>query len=186
MTLKDMKKKVLSMIEELDPDSEYLTSDPDLANKINNVINQVMYEVARMKKIPGYVEMEVSKDDLVRYEDIEQAGGYGVYQIDTVSGSDYELKASGTIIKALEDGILEIDYFCYPELIDEKTKDGYEFELSADALEVMPYGVAADLLKSDVSANYGQIYSQRYETMLQRLDSRYTMGGISIEGGVDV
>ena len=65
-------------------------------------------------------------------------------------------------------------------------KDNYEFELSADALEIMPYGVAADLLKSDVSNNYGQIYSQRYESMLQRLDPRYSMGSIYIEGGLDI
>ena len=48
----------------------------------------------------------------------------------------------------------------------------------------MVYGVAADLLKSDVSAEYGRIYSERYEQMLQRLDPRYTMNSIYIEGGV--
>ena len=50
----------------------------------------------------------------------------------------------------------------------------------------MPYGVAADLLKSDVSNNYGQIYAQRYETMVQRLDPRYNTGSVYIEGGFEV
>ena len=45
MTLKEMKQKVLSMIEELNPLSDVLTDDPDIAAKINDVINQVMYEM---------------------------------------------------------------------------------------------------------------------------------------------
>jgi hypothetical protein len=50
----------------------------------------------------------------------------------------------------------------------------------------MPYGVAADLLKSDVSAEYGAIYATRYKEMLQMLDPRYQMNSITIEGGVFV
>ena len=81
---------------------------------------------------------------------------------------------------------MEVEYFKYPIAITDTTKDDeYTFELSDDALEIMPYGVAADLLKSDVSSNYGAIYSQRYETMLQRLDPRYNMGSIYIEGGIE-
>lgn len=186
MRLSEMKKKVLGMIEELDPDSEALTDDPDIKAKINNVINQIMYELSRFKKIPDYTEIQVKKGDLLRFEDIAEESGYEVYQIDALRGVEYELKAQGTIIKAMEDGVLEVEYFRYPELIDEKTKDSYEFDLSPDALEIMPYGVAADLLKSDVSAEYGTIYANRYNEMIQRLDQRYHMGSITIEGGIDV
>jgi hypothetical protein len=186
MTLLEMKKKVLGLIEELNKDSELLTDDPDIETKINDVINQVQFELARMKKIAGYVEMEVSAGDLITFETIATASGYEVYQLDVVRGVEYELKAQGTIIKVLEDGTLEVDYFRYPELITEKTKDNYEFELSPDALEIAPYGVAGDLLKSDVSTNYGEIYSQRYESMLQRLDPRYSMGSIYIDGGIEL
>ena len=186
MTLLEMKKKVLGLIEEINPKSEVLTDDPDIATKINDVINQVMFELARMKKIPDYVEIEVAEGDIIRFEDIATEGGYEVYQIDVIRGIDYEMKAQGTIVKALEDGMLEIEYFRYPERITEKTNGSYEFELSSDALEIMPFGVAGDLLKSDISNNYGQIYSQRYETMLQRLDPRYSMGSIYIEGGIEI
>ena len=37
MTLLEMKKKVLRLIEEINPNSELLTDDPDIANKINDV-----------------------------------------------------------------------------------------------------------------------------------------------------
>ena len=174
------------MIEELDVDMDSLTSDQDIETKLNDTINQVMFELARMKKIPDYVEMEVQKGDLIRLDDIGNASGYDVYQIDRVRGVQMEYKANGTIIKALESGTMEIDYFKYPERITEKTNGSYEFELSADALEVMPYGVAGDLLKTDVSTSYGQIFTERYETMLGRLDPRYAMGTFSVEGGVVV
>lgn len=185
MTLKEMKTKVLGLIEELNPDSEFLTDDPDIATKINAVINQVMFELARMKKIPRYIEIEVSKGDLIDYERIENETDLRVYQINKVENVNYEYKASGTIVKALESGRMGIDCFIYPERITDKTNaKGYEFELSDDALEIMPYGVAGDLLKSDVSAEYGRIYSERYREMKAELDPRYNMLSVSIEGGV--
>lgn len=186
MTLTEMKKKILGMIEELDLDEVGLTSDQDIETKLNDTINQVMYELARMKKIPDYVEMEVQAGDLVKFEDIATASGFDVYQIDRVRGVEFEFRANGTIIKVMESGTLEIDYFKYPERITEKTNGSYEFELSADALEIMPYGVAGDLLKTDVSTEYGQIFTNRYEQMLQRLDPRYSTGMFSVEGGVVV
>jgi hypothetical protein len=187
MTLLEMKKKVLGLIEELNPDSELLTDDPDIATKINDVINQIMFELARMKKIPKYIEFEVEKGELIDYSRLEKESGYEVYQINTVKGVANEFKADGTIIKIFEGGTAEVDFFIYPERITEKTNaKGYEFELSADALEVMPYGVAGDLLKSDVSTQYGSIYAERYRELKMELDSRYTMPSITIEGGVSI
>lgn len=187
MTLGEMKKKVLSLIEELNPLSEYLTDDPDIKAKINEVINQIMFELARYKKIPKYVEIPVSEGDSLEFADIEEVLGYEIYQIDIITGVRYVPKASGTVMKMLETGTAEINCFIYPERIMEKTKDkAYEFEQSSDVLEVMPYGVAGDLLKSDVSTEYGAIYSNRYQEMLTRLDHRYQMPTMYIDGGIDV
>ena len=184
MILKEMKQKTLGLIEELNPNSALLTDDPDIATKINDVTNQIMFELARIKKIPKYVEMEVSKGDLVTYADIEKECGYVVFQVNLVGGVDFAPKASGTVYKMLSDGVAEFDVSVYPERITAATKDSYEFEVSEDVLEIMPYGIAADLLKSDVSAEYGNIYATRYESMKQMLDPRYQMAYITIEGGV--
>jgi hypothetical protein len=185
MTLEEMIKKVLALIEELNPDSEYLTDDPDIAAKLNYVINQVMFELARMKKIPKYVELAVNDGDVIEFADIEKACGYVVYQINIVRGVNHSLKADGTVVKIRETGTAEIDVFVYPERITDKTKPkAYEFELSDDALEIMPYGVAAHLLMSDVSTNYGAVYKQQYTEMLNRLDPRYSMPSLYIDGGV--
>jgi hypothetical protein len=102
MTLNEMDKKVLALIEELNPDSEYLTDDPDIATKKNYVTNQIMFELARVKKIPKYVEMAVSAGDLITFADIESACGYEVYQLGLVGGVNYTPKADGTVLKMLE------------------------------------------------------------------------------------
>ena len=182
----EMKRKILALIEELNPDSEHLTDDPDIQAKYEYVLTQVMFELARIKKIPDYVEMEVSEGDIIRYEDITDETDYGVYQISAIRGVNYESKAQGTVFKMLESGTAEIEYFRYPTRITDKNRAKYEFELSDDVLEIMPYGVAADLLKSDVSAEYGKIYADRYEALKQTLDPRYQMYSITVEGGINI
>ena len=186
ITLGEEKKKTLALIEELSPESEFLTDDPDIAAKINYVTYQVAVDLMRSKKIPRYMEKAVNVGDLITFKDIEAGCGNEVYQINTVGGVKYEFRASGTVIKVLEKGTIEINFYVYPKLITADTSDDYEFELSQDVLEIMPYGIAADLLKSDVSTGYGEVYSQRYETMLQRLDPRYSMGSFYVEGGFDI
>ncbi len=187
MTLEEMDKKVLALIEELNPESELLTDDPDIAAKKRYVTNQKMFELARMKKIPKYIEKGVRAGEVVGFDELEKVCGYEIYQINMVAGVKYTPKGDGTVLKFLEDGTAEIDVYVYPERITENTKGkAYEFELSPDALEIMPYGIAADLLMSDVSAQYGSVYTRQYETMLARLDPRYQMASIYIEGGVDL
>lgn len=185
MTLEAMKKKVLGLIEELNPDSQVLTDDPDIATKIDNVINQVMFELARIKKLPRFIgDVEVGEGETFDFDRLEMLCGNPVYQITKVSGVTYEYKADGTVIKFSENGLADIEVYVYPTYITDENKDSYSFELSPDVLEVMPYGVAADLLKSDVSTNYGKIYAERYESMLQRLEIRYVSGGVNYFGGV--
>lgn len=186
MNYKEAKAKVLSMIEEIDEAHKDMTRDPDIAAKLPYTFTQVMYALARFKKIPKFVEIEVLAGQTVEFLDIESALGYEVYQIDRVCGPAHRRKAAGTILKFLESGTAEIDCFVYPEKITPETPDNYEFDLSPDALEILPYGVAADLLKSDASADYGAAYADQYEQMLQRLDSRYHMPSIYINGGVKI
>ena len=187
MTLTEMMKKVLALIEELNPDSELLTDDPDIAAKIRAVTNQVMFEMARMKKIPKLVLLPVTQGQILDYAEIANACGFEVYQVVRVSGVKYELWAGGTVLEILASGTARIEVFVYPQPItDDTDADDYVFTLGRDALEIMPYGIAADLLKTDVSAGNGKVYEKRYEAMLQRLDPRYHTGMLTIEGGVTV
>ena len=134
MNLLEMKQKVLSLIEELNPDSEYLTDDPDIATKLENVITQIMFELARFKKIPDYVEMEVEEGDVIRFEDITDETDYEVYQLSVIRGVEYEIKAQGTVIKFLESGTAEIEYFRYPTRITDKNREKYTYSFYFESI----------------------------------------------------
>lgn len=178
MTLKEMKQQILRFIEEINEDSEYLTDDPDISAKINDVINQIQFELARLKKIPTKMEYEVEENKVFNMTD-------EMYQVFKVAGSpNFDIIGKEIIFPDDFEGTVNIYYYKYPERITADTSDDYVFELTDDVLEIMPYGVAGDLLKSDVSNAYGNIYSQRYETLKQQLDSRYNMGFIEIGEGI--
>ena len=214
MTLKEAKTKVLSLIEELNPDSEYLTDDPDIQLKINSVFNQIQVELCRLKKIPAkYVYNITEHGNTLAISNIPN-----IYQLKNITPENYEVKGDLEIV--FEDGVEEatIYYYKYPELIDviiepqlieeedsesdseeEQTPqyetmeeasaridEDYVFELTEDVLEIMPYGVAADILKNDMISNYGKYYYERYNEMKQMIDSRIASGLIVAEGGLDI
>lgn len=185
MTLEEFKGKVYQLIEEYNENAEDLTDDQDLSAKMNSVINTIMNEVARIKKIDAYMAMDVEFEDgedfrMIDLKDIDKK----LYQINIIRG--VESQVDGTKIIFFAEGKAHIFYYKYPVQIDEETDDDYVFELDNECLEVMVYGVAGDLLKADVSANYGKLYSERYEQMLQRLDPRRAMGSLFIDGGIDI
>lgn len=180
MTLKEFKQNVLKMIEEISSNPETYTDDPDIDTKLNTVINKVLFEIARMKKLPAISTQEIETE-----LDLKSLDGF--YQVDHIyctnednSFVGYDL--FGTTISVNEPCTAKIFYYKYPKSIDNETIDEeYEFDLDKEVVEILLDGVAGDLLKSDVSASYGQIYSQRYELELQRLDSRYSQSSIYIE-----
>ena len=184
MTYLEMKRKVLSLMEEISEVKEGSTEDPDIETKLPYVTNQIMYELARIKKIPAYYEKEVKAGDVMLFEAFETETSNKIYQIEVVEGLDADVR--GKRITFNEDGLAKIYYYKYPERIDEKTIPTYEFELDDDVLEIMPYGIVADLLKSDVSSGYGQIYANRYRELLQGLDPRDTVHNAVVVGGYDV
>jgi hypothetical protein len=180
MTLEEMKIKVLTLIEEYDEEADDLTLDTDIATKLNGVINQIQNELTRFKKIPKYKVLSVKKGEEMKLSAIDPQ----IYQLKTIKDVDYELFDDLVIFG--EDGQAKLFYYKYPETINQDTSDTYTFEITNDLLEIMPYGVAGDLLKSDVSSNYGVVYYNRYRELLKELDPRYNLGGLSVEGGCDI
>lgn len=180
MTLEEMKAKVLLMIEEYNEDEDTLSNDEDIGNKLNTVINQIQNELSRIKKLSAYVTMEVEEGQRTKVSDIAD----DIYQLNVIKGVDYE--PIGDYILFSETGTAQIYYYRYPTQINQDTDDDYEFELSTDVLEIMPYGVAGDILKSDVSETYGNMYYNRYRELINGLDPRNNIGSIYIEGGVDI
>lgn len=180
MTLSEMKLKTLNLIEESNKGNEKYTDDLDIANKIDDVINQIMFELCRYKKLPAYEQIEVKENEILELNDLDN-----FYQLKAIKGVEYEELSENTII-FLTTGVATIQYYKLPKRITEKNENSYKFELTDDVLEIMPYGIAADLLKSDVSNQYGQIYANRYSELKQMLDPRVSTGSIYIEGGLDI
>ena len=181
MKLIDLKKKTLALIEEINPEAESLTDDPDIEAKLPYVINQILHELARFKKIPAYANREVEKNQIMNMNDALD----NFYQLKIIRGVDYDYLDDVTI-QFLEDGEATISYYQYPDNIDINTPDTKTLDLPEDILEIAPYGIAADILKADVSNQYGAIYANRYREMIQTLDSRYSMGSVEFDGGIEI
>ena len=180
MTLEEFKIKVYALIEEYNENADNLTEDEDFTLKINSVINQIQNEMARFKKIDAFKSVDVQKDQEMVLNEIDDM----LYQVNLIRGVDADIIGNRVIFNG--DGTAKIYYYKYPTQITQETEDTFVFELDTDVVEVMVYGVAADLLKSDVSSNYGQIYAERYRELKNELDPRKAMGAVYIEGGMEV
>lgn len=197
MTLKEMKVKTFSLIEEYYPDKKGLAEDEDVLNKINGVINQVQLDLMTYRKINAIKVIKVAKNDNHTIDLKKKiSNNYQIRSIKFDENIKYEMPNEDIIILPDDfEGQFTIYYYKYPILVEvdfysEKDRleedEDYEFELDTILLEIMPYGIAADLLKMDMISNYGKYFYERYLEMKNKIDSRKTSGTISISGGVDV
>lgn len=195
MTLKDMKIKTFSLIEEYYPSLAGFAEDEDVLNKINGVINQIQMDLMKIRKMNAVQAIEVGSDDSKTINLRNTISDlYQLRSIDIGSDVDYKIPNEDTII--LPDdytGTFNVYYYKYPSLVElqpaetEPTYDEtFTFDLDADILEIMPYGIAADLLKMDMISNYGKYFYERYMEMKNAIDARRTAGMIMIDGGIDV
>lgn len=204
MTLKEMKIKTFSLIEEYYPDKADLAEDEDVLNKINGIVNQIQLDLMKYRKINASIDVTINKNDSkkINIKDVID----DCYQIKTIWFDDgqgnYEMPNEETLILPEDyEGTFTIYYYKYPELVEivfegettaaqkaerlEQDED-YEFELDPDVLEIMPYGIAADLLKMDMISNYGKYFYDRYIELKNNIDPRKTTGYVMISGGIDV
>ncbi len=176
MNLLEMQKKVLRLIEEINTDgTNEITKDPDIKEKINDVINLVNVELCRIKKLPAVEELDVKENDEITLD--EELDSF--YQLNVIKNVRYEQIENNIIF--LEDGTAKVYYYKFPKKITKETDaEKYKFENTEDVLEALIMGVAADILKNDVSSNYGRIYAERYNELKQSLDPRFARGSVII------
>lgn len=179
MTWENLKSEVLKLLEEYSDTDDELTDDDDIALKIIPATNKILFELARTKKILVREQRTVSNDEVLNLKDLDN-----FYQIKNIRGVEYSIV--GSYVTFEEDGEATIYYYKYPELITEDTEDDYTLELDMDALNVAPTGIAGTILMNDISNQYGKIFSNNYEQMLARLDSRVGTESVTFEGGIDV
>jgi hypothetical protein len=196
MKLKEMKAKTFSLIEEYYPELSGLAEDEDVLNKIDGVINSIQMDLMKYRKINASEEIVISKEDskVINLKDVLD----DVYQLNKIvvdKDIDYQMPNDDTLILPKDyEGTITIYYFKYPTLVntmlgeeEKKTQDEtFEFELDKDILEIMPYGVAADILKMDMISGYGRYFYERYMELRNTIDPRRSNGSIRIVGGVNV
>ncbi len=197
MTLKEMKIKTFSLIEEYYPTEKKLAEDDDVINKINGIINQIQLDLMKYRKIDASLEIEIKEKD----GNIVNLDNYldDCYQIKSIyfgENTSYQMPNDNTIILPKNwTGKFNIYYYKYPKLVKtvfsndeeyEKEDNSFKFELDNILLEIMPYGIAADLLKMDMISGYGRYFYERYLEMKKSIDSRKTSGMIMIDGGIDI
>ena len=195
MTAKDMKIKCFSLIEEYYPEHNKMAEDEDVLYKINGVINQIQMELMPLRKINASKEIEITLDDDREINILDYIDD--MYQIDKIRlDTDYDMPNDTTIIVPDDyEGTIKVYYFKNPELmkLSFETDDEYnlydnqyEFELEPILLEIMPWGIAAALLKMDMITNYGRYFEEKYNLLRSSVDTRRSSGRITITGGVDI
>lgn len=205
MTLKDMKIKTFSLIEEYYPEEAGLAEDEDVLNKINGVVNQIQDDLMKYRKINATYTKTINESvDKTITINTEISDIYQLNKIMLDPLVEYSMPDDNTLVLPEDyEGTLTIYYFKYPTkvLLDPPTTievegeaepvpydydEEFTFDLDDVLLEIMPYGIAADLLKMDMISNYGEYFYKRYLEMKNGIDSRKTGGMIFIDGGVDI
>ena len=193
MTWEELKAETYKLLQEYVEDEDNLTDDEDIANNVIPATNKILFELARAKKIETYQTMTVTKDQIL---DLKTLSNY--YQLKTIrfnvndteesfnefvnEQSDYDIV--GNYITFNKDGQVTIYYYRYPTLITEETNDNFELELDMDALNIAPTGIAGTILMTDISNQYGSVFLNQYQQMLQVLDSRTSDSMVMFEGGI--
>lgn len=200
MTLKEMKIKVFSLIEEYYPELSGLAEDEDVLNKINGVVNSIQLDLMKYRKIPANTEIEIKENSnkiITISDEIND-----IYQLNKVilipeKGTKDFTMLDDDNIELNEDfeGTVKIFYYKYPKMVkiefdEDENQDEYDtnfkFDLDLVLQEVMPYGIARDILRLDMISVYGTYFERTYNELKQQLDSRRSAGIITIYGGDDI
>lgn len=201
MTAKEMKIKTFSLIEEYYPDRTELADDQDVIYKINGVINSIMLDLMKYRKIPAKYSYTLNENN----KTLALSSIPDFYQLNTIPDIEYDIIGNFEIVFNTKDLELPkeitIYYYKYPSLMDltfeatsTQTKEevsaeydeSFEIELDLDLQEIMPYGIASDLLKNDMISGYGRYFYERYNELKGLIDSRKTQGMATISGGIDI
>ena len=181
MTYGESKKQVLALIEEYSPVMDNLTEDEDIATRLPHLFDLAYQELAQNKKIIATKIYQEKNDD----EKEDRYSSYtlpsDLYQIKNVfmldknnkkSNVDYYTVGRNKIyINDNTPGQTVVEYYKYPQTINEKTQDSFYLEIDQDAQSILPYKVADDILKTDPSADYTS-FATEYQRKLQLLDNR--------------
>lgn len=180
MTYGENKKITLALIEEYAPNIVEKTEDEDIAVRLPFLYNLAYKELATTKKIIAiktYSEIpdEQKKDKYTSYSlpsDLYQIKNiFTLDENNRIINADYYTVQNKIYINDNSKGKTILEYYKYPQEINEETQDDFYLEIDDDAQTLLPYKVADDILKTDPSADYTS-FATEYQRKLQLLDTR--------------
>lgn len=181
MNLGELKQRTYKLIEEYtSTDTTNYTSDPDYSTKFNTVANVILNELQPYVKKAVIETMTVHADEEIQLD--EELDRF--FLLKRITGVKYSI--IDRFVTFEEDGEAKIYYYQYPVQIKEDSDNDTKIDLEPQAIECMIWGIASDILKMDVSNQYGAMFSQRYAELKGELDNRINQGNIHITGGINV
>ena len=184
MTLLENIKIFLALVDEYAPNSSFFTTDEDIKEKAKLLYSQVYQELANIKTNSKTKELDFTYTGKKEYEEVKLPSAKKIKQIICldenncpVVGDFFYISDTKIMISKERNIRYLVEYIPTVTQITENTDNEFELELSDELSAVLPYKVAADLFKTDPSANY-TAFEQRANTMLQILDT--STNGISV------
>lgn len=178
MNLGNLKEYAVQLIDEYS-NKEIITSDEDIKLKLNNLFNIGQIELSQIREIIKVYNYELKEESKTGYFSIEMPSDckeikkMRYFSDNGIKLEHYIQKNKNKLAIKVKSNCLgnyEIEYASIPELIDSTTPDDYEFEIDLDSQMLLPYYVAADVLKSDVAADYTS-FEAKYSNKLEILNS---------------
>lgn len=190
MTYGESKKQILALIEEYAPnkDMNSFTEDEDIALRLPHLFDLAYQELAQNKKIVAskvYPEKEEKVDKYTSYtlpSDLYQIKNVFMLDENNKKGNVdyYTLGKNKIYINDNTQGQTILEYYKFPQNINEETEDDFYLELDQDAQSVLVYKVADDILKTDPSADY-TAFATEYQRKLQLLDNRRNVPSVTLK-----
>lgn len=195
MTYGENKKITLALIEEYSPNMNEKTEDEDIALRLPFIYNLAYKELAMTKKIVAtktYSEIpdEQKQDRYTPYNlpsDLYQIKNIVTLDEDNKPiNADYYTIQNKIYINDNSKGKTVLEYYKYPQEINEETTDDFYLEIDEDVQGILPYKVADDILKTDPSADY-TAFATEYQRKLQILDTRKNIPTVTLrEPEIDI
>ena len=156
MTLGEAKRKVLMLLDEYSTGGE-VAADADVDAKMNDFFDMAQRDAAAWQPIVRRVALLLDgtgsmtlPEDVSRVIRVRKNG---------VRVSDYEVVDGELLSPEGDRSQLTLDYIASPEKITPDTADDYEFEVSDEAANCLPFFVAAQQLIADLVVDYGAFYN---------------------------
>lgn len=178
MTLLEIKKMFLSLIDEYSPENADFTEDEDANEKFKTLVSPAYQEMADRKPILKTKNLNhtyIGEDKYIEYKLPKYKQLRRIVALDEnnkiIPGDFYFVGERGIYINGNSNATYIAEYTAEPTVITDDTDLEFELEIDQDAQMFLPYLVANDYLKTDPSANY-TAFSNEFQRKLQNFDSR--------------